>query len=113
MMALRSECVTTTREAVGFRVVRRCGLASGQAMQARNYLRDALHAIGTFLGLMPYDFVTDAERARADSIAQLLERAERLGANGVIDLRFQAVDEGGATRLTAIGEAVVLDREPR
>ncbi|TAM77242.1 YbjQ family protein [bacterium] len=112
-MALRTECVATTHEATGFRIVHRCGTALGEATQPRNVLRDAVRAVGSFLGLIPYNFVTDAERARADSIARLLERAERMGANGVIGLRFKAVDEAGATRLMAVGEAVILDREPR
>ncbi len=112
-MALSSDCVATTHEATGFRILRRCGTASGEATQPRRLLRDAMRAVGSFLGLTPYDFVTDAERARAASVARLLERAERMGANGVIGLRFQTVDEPGATRLMAVGEAVVLDREPR
>jgi len=110
---IRPECVATFPEPVGFRIVRCCGTAFGEAVRVRNVFRDALRGIGTFLGIAPYEFVTDAERARQDSLALLLERAERMGANGVIGLRFHAVDEAGAIRLTAIGEAVVLDPEPR
>ncbi|HVA36305.1 MAG TPA: heavy metal-binding domain-containing protein [Candidatus Dormibacteraeota bacterium] len=110
---IKPECIATSRETSGFRIVRRCGTAFGEATRTHNLLRDAMRSIGTILGIAPYDFVTDAERARADSIARLLERAERMGANGVIGVRFHAVDEAGATRLMAVGEAVVLDPEPR
>lgn len=110
---LRPECVATTKEAIGFRIVRRCGTAVGEASRVHNVLRDAVRNIGSFLGLAPYDFVTDAERARDDSLARLLERAERMGANGVIGVRFHAVDEAGSTRLLAVGEAVVLEPEPK
>ncbi|MDE2571592.1 MAG: YbjQ family protein [bacterium] len=110
---LRPECVTTTHEVAGFRILRRCGTAFGEATRAHNVLRDAVRSIGSFLGIAPYEFVTEAERAREESLARLLERAEQMGANGVIGVRFHVVDEAGVTRLMAVGEAVVLEPEPR
>jgi uncharacterized protein YbjQ (UPF0145 family) len=77
-------------------------------------LRQTFRNIGALIGLAPMEYLTDAERARAESLEALLRTAETLGANGVIGVQFQA-SEGpdGATRVLAFGEAVVLDPAPK
>lgn len=112
-MALAPEAVTTFERVDGYRVVRSFGFASGQASRPRNMLRATFRTIGALIGLAPIEYLTDAERARTESLQALLEKAETMGANGVLGLQFQA-SEGpdGATRVTAFGEAVLLDPAP-
>ena len=50
---------------------------------------------------------------RGECINALLADAARLGANGVVGLHFEALEQSdGATRVRAVGEAVLLDPEP-
>jgi uncharacterized protein YbjQ (UPF0145 family) len=107
------DAVTTFESIDGYRVVRSCGRAIGRATRPRNLIKSTFRSLGAFIGLAPMEFLTDAERARAESLAELLREAERLGANGVVGLRFEA-SEGpdGATRVIAFGEAVLLDPPP-
>ena len=108
------EAVVTFAQPEGFRVVKSLGLARAKAVRPRNLLRATFRSIGAFIGLVPLEFVTDAERARADAVAALLARAERLGANGVLRLHFETLEEpDGSTVVNAEGEAVVLDPAPR
>ena len=104
------ESVVTFERVDGFRVVRSFGYAYGHATRPRNMLRATIRSIGTFIGLAPMEYLTDAERARNESLTELLKKAEATGANGVIGLQFQATETAdGSTRVLAFGEAVLLE----
>jgi uncharacterized protein YbjQ (UPF0145 family) len=112
-MALAPEVVTTFERVEGYRVLRSFGYVYGQASRPRNVLKQTFRTIGALIGLAPVEYLTDAERARGESLEALLRKAETVGANGVMGLQFQA-SEGpdGATRVLAFGEAVLLDPAP-
>ncbi len=107
------EAVVTFDALEGFTIVRSFGVARGEAVTPRNVLRATFRSIGSFIGFAPVDYLTDAERARAESLVVLVGHAERLGANGVVKLRFDVSELGdGSTRVVAVGEAVELDPVP-
>jgi uncharacterized protein YbjQ (UPF0145 family) len=112
-VALAPEAVTTFERVEGYRVVRSFGYVHGQASRPRNVLKQTFRSIGALIGLAPVEYLTDAERARTESLEALLHKAEAMGANGVMGLQFQA-SEGpdGATRVLAFGEAVLLEPAP-
>jgi uncharacterized protein YbjQ (UPF0145 family) len=108
------EAIVTFERVDGFRVVRSFGYVYGQAARPRNVLRATFRSIGTLIGLAPIEYLTDAERARADCLAELLRKAEVTGANGIVGLQFQASENpDGSTRVLAFGEAVLLEPAPR
>jgi uncharacterized protein YbjQ (UPF0145 family) len=112
-VALGLDAVTTFDRVEGYRVVRSFGYAYGQASRPRNVLKQTFRSIGALIGLTPVDYLTDAERTRAESLEDLLLKAERLGANSVLGLQFQASEApDGATRVLAFGEAVLLEPAP-
>jgi uncharacterized protein YbjQ (UPF0145 family) len=112
-VAIVPEAVTTFEKIDGYRVVRSFGYAYGQASRPRNVLRQTFRSIGALIGLAPLEYLTDAERARAESLEALLHKAADLGANGVIGLQFQATEgPDGATRVLAFGQAVLLEPAP-
>jgi uncharacterized protein YbjQ (UPF0145 family) len=107
------EAIVTFERVDGYRVVKSFGYAYGQATRPRNVLRATFRSLGAFIGLAPIEYLTDAERARADCLAELLRKAEATGANGIIGLQFQASENpDGSTRVLAFGEAVLLDPAP-
>jgi len=108
------EAVVTFDRPDGFRIVRSLGVARAEATRPRNLLRATFRSIGMFIGITPLEFLTDAERARADAVTALIADAERLGANGIVRLQFEAQEgSDGSTVVSAVGEAVVLDPAPR
>lgn len=112
-MALAPHAVTTFERADGFRVIRSFGYAYGHATRPRNMLRATFRTIGALIGLAPAEYLTEAERTRADSLNALLEKAETMGANGVVGLQFRASEApDGGTRVVAFGEAVLLEPAP-
>jgi len=107
------EAVVTFDRPDGFRIVQSFGLVRGEAVTPRNFLRSTFRSIGSFIGLAPVDYLSDAERARTESLAELLGQAEGLGANGVVGLQFDASEQvDGSTRVRALGEAVLLEPQP-
>lgn len=107
------EAVVTFERLDGFRIVASYGSVRGESVTPRSLIRATFRSIGAFIGFAPTEYLTDAERARSESISELTRHAERLGANGVVSLRFRASEESdGSTRVLAIGEAVLLEPAP-
>lgn len=93
----------------GFRVLRDLGRVTGSAARPHNMLRATFRSIGAFIGLAPIEYLTDAERAREEALEDLRERAGALGADAVIRMRFEAVEQpDGSTVVMASGQAVRL-----
>lgn len=107
------EAVVTFERLDGFRIVASYGKVRGEAVTPRSLIRATFRSIGAFIGFAPTEYLTDAERARSESLQAMLGHAERLGANGVVSLQFRASEESdGSTRVLAFGEAVLLEPEP-
>lgn len=107
---IAKENVVTLEAPEGFRVVRRLGPVSGIGNRPHNMLRETFRSIGAFIGLAPIEYLTDAERAREEALDDLRGKAAELGADAVINLRFEAEEEAdGSTRVSAAGEAVKLE----
>ncbi len=110
---IRPEAIVTLDRIDGFRIVRSLGVARGEASCPRSLLRSTFRTIGMFVGLAPFAYLTDAERIRKAALVELANAAERLGANGVVRLQFDASERGdGSTFVRASGEAVLLDPNP-
>jgi uncharacterized protein YbjQ (UPF0145 family) len=93
----------------GFSVARSLGRVTGTASRPHSMLRATFRSIGAFIGLAPIEYLTDAERTREEALESLRTNASALGADAVIKIQFDAVeDEGGITEVVARGEAVKL-----
>ncbi len=93
----------------GYRVLSTLGRVTGAATRPHNMLRATFRSIGAFIGLAPIEYLTDAERAREDALDLLRSKASSLGADAVIRIRFDAIeDPDGTTNVVAYGDAVRL-----
>ena len=93
----------------GYRVLASYGRVTASASRPHNMLRATFRSIGAFIGLAPIEYLTDAERAREEALEALRENAERLGADAVVGIRFDAVEQSdGSTCVAVYGEAVRL-----
>ncbi len=106
---IAKEMLVTLDVPDGFRVVRALGTVSGSATRPHNMLRATFRSIGAFIGLAPIEYLTDAERGREDALEQVRAKASGLGADAVIKIRFEAIEQpDGSTQVVAFGEAVRL-----
>lgn len=104
------EFVVTLDRIDGYRVVSDLGCLTGSVVRPRSMLRETFRSIGLFIGLAPTEYLTDAEHARADCLEDLRKNADKIGANGIIELQFVVSElPEGSTRVLASGRAVVLE----
>jgi uncharacterized protein YbjQ (UPF0145 family) len=107
------EAVVTLDRVDGFRIVRRLGSARGEVVRPPSLWRSLGRSIGALVGFAPLALRSDADCVRDECLQALLERASSLGANGVVALRFEAIEANdGSVALSAVGEAVVLEPGP-
>lgn len=104
------DAVVTFDRVDGFRVVRAMGYVQGAAVRPRDALREALRGIGLLVGLAPMEYLTEAEKAREGSLAQMREAADAMGANGILNVQFQTNETSEGTEVLCFGHAVLLER---
>ena len=102
--------ISTTDQIAGRNVVEVLGIARGSTVRARNIGRDIFAGFKNIIG----GEITEYTRLFADSREQALKRmmddAESLGADAVVNVRFQtAMVMQGASEILAYGTAVILD----
>jgi uncharacterized protein YbjQ (UPF0145 family) len=106
---IAKENLVTLDVADGPAVLCALGRVTASVTRPGNMLRATFRSIGAFIGLAPIEYLTDAERAREAVLDVLLTKAERLDADAVINIRFEAVERpDGSTQVIAYGEAVRL-----
>lgn len=105
--------VTTTGGVAGKRVVRTLGLVRGNTIRARHVGRDITAALRTLVGGEIAEYTKLFAEAREQAIDRMVEEAQSLGADAVIDMRFStSMVMAGAAELLAYGTAVKLADEP-
>lgn len=101
--------VTTTGGVAGKRVVRTLGLVRGNTIRARHVGRDVTAALRTLVGGEISEYTKLFAEAREQAIDRMVEEAESLAADAVIDMRFStSMVMSGAAELLAYGTAVKL-----
>jgi len=109
-MMVERDAVVTLDRVEGYRVVKSFGYVRGTALRPRDVIRSTFRSIGAFIGLAPIEYLTEAEKAREESLDVLRREASKWGANGIINVHFQTSETTDGTRVLAYGEAVVLER---
>jgi uncharacterized protein YbjQ (UPF0145 family) len=109
-MSAKRAAIVTLNELDGYRITKELGRVAVRIAHPRNRLRDASVRLRMLFGFSALEFLTDAERARRDSVEALLRDAQRLGADAVIGVRFRiGKTREGSTHVMALGRAVLLD----
>ena len=106
--------VTTTPSIEGRRIVAYKGLVGGDAILGANMFRDFFAGIRDILGGRSGAYEKVLRKAKEEAIADMMEQARELGANGVVgvDLDYETIqiqDGGSMLMVSASGTAVVLE----
>jgi len=104
--------VTTTPTVAGKRVARTLGLVRGNTIRARHLGRDITAGLRTLIGGEIPEYTKLFGESREQALDRMVEEAESLGANAVVDVRFTtSMVMTGAAELMVYGTAVVLEDE--
>jgi uncharacterized protein YbjQ (UPF0145 family) len=104
--------VTTTPTVEGRRIVEYKGLVAGEAILGANLFRDLFASIRDLVGGRAGAYEKVLNDARETAVAEMADKAARLGANGVVgvDIDYETVGTNGSMLMvTAAGTAVRLE----
>lgn len=102
--------VTTTAEIHGKRIVKTLGIVRGNTIRARNVGRDIVAGLRNLVGGEISEYTKLLAEAREQALDRMVEEAETLGANAVVEVRFSTSEVmRGAAELLAYGTAVVVE----
>jgi uncharacterized protein YbjQ (UPF0145 family) len=102
--------VSTTFEVNGRNVVQHLGLVRGNVVRSRFIGRDIVAGLRMIVGGEIHEYTKLLAESREQALDRMVERAQALGADAVVGVRFETTDagQGQATEVLAYGTAVKL-----
>jgi uncharacterized protein YbjQ (UPF0145 family) len=94
----------------GKRMTRHLGMVQGNTVRAKHAGRDIMASVKNIFGGELKGYTELLTEAREEAIGRMVQQAEAVGANAVINVRFSTSSvAAGAAELFAYGTAVVLE----
>ncbi len=101
--------MSTTSEIQGFETIETIGIARGSTVRARNIGRDFMAGLKNIVGGEITEYTRLLSDSREEAINRMINDAKEMGANGVVNVRFQtATVMQGCSEILAYGTAVQL-----
>lgn len=100
--------VTTTPNVEGYQIAEYHGIVTGEAILGANVFRDIFAGITDIIGGRSGAYEKSLAEARETALAEMQERAQRMGANAVVgvDLDYEVINN--MLMVSASGTAVTL-----
>ena len=103
--------ITTSFHLEGYRIVTHLGVVRGITVRSRSMLGNIAGGFQTLFGGKISIYVQLCETARREAFEQMVQHADELGANAVINMRYDANEVmQGVTEVLAYGTAVVVEK---
>jgi len=104
--------ITTSTGLDGYKVVKHLGVVRGITVRSRSALGNIAGGFQSLFGGRLSIYVELCERTREEAYQLLIQHAAAIGANAIINMRYDA-DEvmQGITEVLAYGTAVVVEKE--
>ena len=105
--------IATTDTIAGKEITQTLGMARGSTIQAKHIGKDIMSGLRTIVGGELKEYSEMLEEAREKAINRMVEDAEKMGADAVVNVRFMtSMVMAGAAEMLAYGTAVkIRDRE--
>lgn len=102
--------IVTSDGIEGKRIVKTLGLVKGSTIRARHVGRDITASLRSIVGGEITEYTKLMAEAREQAIHRMVEQAEKMGANAIVDTRFvTSMVMSGASELLVYGTAVVVE----
>ncbi|MEZ2334475.1 MULTISPECIES: YbjQ family protein [unclassified Mucilaginibacter] len=103
--------ITTSTSLEGYRVTKHLGVVRGITVRSRSALGNIAGGFQSLFGGRLSIYVELCENAREEAFQLLVQHAQALGANGIINMRYDANEVmQGITEVLAYGTAVVVEK---
>ena len=106
--------LTTRSEVVGAKIVKDLGVVRGSSVRAKWFGKDILAGFRNVFGGELKEYKELLDEAREKAIMRLKQDAKSIGANAVVNLRFETSQiSQGASEILSYGTAVKLVKDER
>jgi uncharacterized protein YbjQ (UPF0145 family) len=103
--------ITTSTTLEGYKIVKQLGLVRGITVRSRNIFGSFAGSLMTIFGGKNVIYTELCEKAREEALQLMIEHARIIGANAIINMRYDANDVmTGLTEVLAYGTAVVVEK---
>ncbi len=104
--------VVTIHDIPGHDVSEILGIVQGNTIRARSAFRDILAMLKNIIGGEIEEYTKLLAESRDQAIDRMIEQAEELGADAILDMRFSTSEiMSGAAEILAYGTAVKLKKK--
>ncbi|MCB0336325.1 MAG: YbjQ family protein [Bdellovibrionales bacterium] len=108
-MSISDITVTNVESVPGTKIVEHYGLVSGSTVRAKFFGRDIMASLKNLVGGELKGYTELLHESRAQALERMMQQAERLGANAVVNVRFSTSSVAqGAAELYVYGTAVKI-----
>ena len=102
--------LSTTDTIEGRKIIKQLGLVKGNTIRARHVGRDILAGLRNIVGGEITDYTKMMAESREQAIDRMIEDAQKLGANGIVGIRFAtSMVMQSASEILSYGTAVVVE----
>src|SRR5438309_11984203 len=99
--------VTTSTYLEGYKVTQHLGVVRGITVRSRSIFGNIAGGLQTLLGGNISIYKSLCEKTRSDAFDEMVQHAEQMGANAIINMRYDANEVmNGVTEVLAYGTAV-------
>jgi uncharacterized protein YbjQ (UPF0145 family) len=103
--------VTTSTHLEGYKVVQQMGIVRGIIVRSRSIFGNIAGGLQTLLGGNITIYTDLCEKTRQDAYDLMIQHAQQMGANAVINMRYDANEVmSGVTEVLAYGTAVMVEK---
>jgi len=103
--------ITTSTSLEGYRITEQLGLVRGITVRSRSVFGNLAGGIISAFGGKNWIYTELCERTREEALQLMITHGEELGANAIINMRYDANNVmSGITEVLAYGTAVVVEK---
>ena len=103
--------ITTSNQLEGYRVTKHLGVVRGITVRSRSVVGNLAGGLQSLFGGRLSVYVELCENAREEAYQLLVQHARVMGANAIINMRYDANEVmQGITEVLAYGTAVVVEK---
>jgi uncharacterized protein YbjQ (UPF0145 family) len=103
--------ITTSTHLEGYKITQQLGLVRGITVRSRSVIGNIAGGFMTIFGGRSVIYTELCERAREEAYQLMLQHARAVGANAVINMRYDANEVmSGLTEVLAYGTAVIVEK---
>jgi uncharacterized protein YbjQ (UPF0145 family) len=101
--------IVTSSGIEGKKIVKTLGMVKGSTIRARHLGRDISAGLRSLIGGEITEYTKLMAEAREEAIQRMVEQAEEMGANAILDVRFvTSMVVSGSSELLVYGTAVIV-----